>query len=178
MITAPWFFSRSRQIFGFLCCACFTITEFPVIMPPYFGGHSRAHCLSQQPRPSPGRLHSLPYHNIEKQFLWTAVNQRQKSKMLPQSLSDFQLVNWFHRLLLSKLHFKWKAEPSIFERGEILGPLGFTILKQRMLWKKCDQNVSPAEQKYYYYYRKEWDLAPGFPKSSRVCFTHLNVECK
>lgn len=53
-----------------------------------------------------GGLHSLPYHNIEKQFLWTAVNQRQKSKMLPQSLSDFQLVNWFHRLLLSKLHLK------------------------------------------------------------------------
>lgn len=80
-------------------------------------------------------LHSLPYHNIGKQFLLTAVNQGQKSRMLPQSLSDFQLVNGFHRLLRSKLHLKWKAEPSIFERANTLGPLAFKILKQNRFWK-------------------------------------------
>lgn len=81
--------------------------EFPVYNASViFGGILELIVSLSSLGPLLGGLHSLPYHNIEKQFLWTAVNQRQKSKMLPQSLSDFQLVNWFRRLLLSKLHLK------------------------------------------------------------------------
>lgn len=57
------------------------------------------------------------------------MNQCQKPKMLPQSLNDFQLVNWFHRLLLSKLHLKRKAELSVFEGRGKKTSRGLWVLK-------------------------------------------------
>lgn len=130
--------SRSQPIFGFLCFALLYNHWAPsynvsIIL---VGILELIVSLSSR-QPPPRDLHGLPYHNIGKQFLLTAVNQRQKPKTLPQSLSDFQLVNWFHRLLLSKLHLKRKAEPSIFEgRKKLPRPLGFKIQKHSILWKK------------------------------------------